>query len=81
MGAGPVTVPTPQDCYYDAQSQTVGPVEPLDMIPGKSAWCLLTKKGNLVWLHLLSGGGYGDAIPLRLELMQWKKINVSPAPK
>jgi hypothetical protein len=43
------------------------------MVPGKTAWCIVTKRGNLVWLHLLSGGGYKGDSTLRFELMQWKK--------
>jgi hypothetical protein len=44
------------------------------MVPGTTAWCIVTKKGSLVWLHLLSGGGPPGASTLRFELMKWRKI-------
>ena len=76
MGTGPATLPAPEDCSYAAKSLTVSTVTSTeDMVPGTTAWCIVTKNGNLVWLHLLSGGGSPGAPTLRFELMQWKKIS------
>lgn len=45
------------------------------MVPGKTAWRIVTKKGNLVWLHLLSGGESPGAPTLTFELMRWEKTS------
>lgn len=80
MGSGPATLPAPADCFSAAQTLAVGnPERVQDMVPGTTAWCIITKKGNLVWLHLLSGGGIensGNQLPtLAFELMKWKKFS------
>lgn len=77
MGTGPATLPNPEECFSAAQALAVGHPKPGEMVPGTTAWCIVTKKGNLVWLHLLSNGGFepsGNQQPtLTFELMQWKK--------
>lgn len=80
MGTGPATLPAPADCFSAAQTLAVGDPELVrDMVPGTTAWCIVTNQGNLMWLHLLSGGGSessGSQWPtLTFELMKWKKPN------
>jgi hypothetical protein len=78
IGTGPAKFPAPADCFSAAQTLPVGDPEPVrDMVPGTTAWCVVTDPGNLVWLHLLSGGGpetSGNQRPrLTFELMKWKR--------
>ncbi|MGH3722284.1 MAG: hypothetical protein ACRDRI_26290 [Pseudonocardiaceae bacterium] len=74
VGSGPATLPAPEACSYATRNQTVGRVR---LIPGKTAWCIVTPGGGLVWLHLLSGGGHTyDVMPtLTFELMRWEKTS------
>lgn len=76
MGLGPDTLPAPDNCFSAAQSSPADqPYQATQMTPGKTSLCVVTNQGNLVWLHLLSGGGV-DApsyATLTFELMEWRK--------
>lgn len=66
------TAPTNAHAHaYAAQNQAIGN---LKLIPGKTAWCIITRRGSLVWLHLLSRED--SSFPtLTFELMRWEKAS------
>ncbi|MBV9142874.1 MAG: hypothetical protein JO115_18500 [Pseudonocardiales bacterium] len=77
MGTGTATLPAPNDCSSAARTSPAGhKFAAVDMIPGKTAWCIVTRKGRLVWLHLLSGGGSPGAYTLRCANIQPAYANV-----
>jgi hypothetical protein len=71
VSTGPATLPAPEACSYAAQNQAVGKVK---LVPGMTAWCIVTRRGSLVWLHLLSREDSPDPT-LAFELMRWEKTS------
>lgn len=72
MGTSPATLPDTEECYSAAQTMAVDTITSKDMVKGKTAWCIITQRGNLVWLRLLSSEP-PDRPTLKFELMKWSK--------
>ncbi|MGH3867972.1 MAG: hypothetical protein ACRDQ4_17975 [Pseudonocardiaceae bacterium] len=71
VSTGPATLPAPEACAYAARNQAIGKV---NLVPGITAWCIVTGKGSLVWLHLLSRQD-SDIGTLTFELMRWEETS------
>ncbi|GAB2529838.1 hypothetical protein GCM10027167_37630 [Nocardia heshunensis] len=77
FGTSDRKVPTPGTCENDARTGGNGKTAVGRLQPGISAWCVLTPKGNLAWVHLISGGGAavsatGPFPDLEFEEILWR---------
>jgi hypothetical protein len=76
FGNGPLEQPaSAEQCAASARTETVSTsLEPKQLEPGKSAFCVVTHGGNVAWLRLTDKVDHDPSLPdLKFELTLWRR--------
>jgi hypothetical protein len=77
MGKANATEPSSADACVDmAKSRSIAQIETDNFVEGKTAFCVITDRGNVVWLRFI--GYSGDGSDLEFELTLWKRSDDQP---
>lgn len=79
FGSSSKTAPASEACELDARTGGRGKTAVARLQPGINAWCVITPKGNLAWVHLISGGGTSLAPTAPLPELEFEEILWRPA--
>lgn len=77
FGNGPLEQPaSAEQCAASARTDTVSAnVGVKDLVPGKSAFCVVTHGGNVAWLRLMDEVGHAPYYPdLKFEFTLWRRV-------